>query len=311
MMTDSGREALQFAIAARAAQLLQSSQSRWLSLAVVRPVMKEQGPDRLELHLVTVHNGESKASESKHSELEPLLTERQGAVVRIGRQEEDNTWPSASLRDSEVSQEHLELSWDSAGREWSCRDLASSNGTRLNGRSLPPQGALSLVLHVLSVDLQVADLAAPAAEPSPALKSGDLLRLGGYVTLLVEVSGHLQLLSSDAMWEDDAGHSAGLATCRGHSLHRGLPARASRPAAGSMSGLGWSWYMCSMSRQRLRAVTCRPSGRHEQTSGGLELCTSSSDPDNCGLSGKCREGRARTELGQAQCVPSADISADV
>ena len=71
---------------------------------------------------------------------QPLHTERDGQAVRVGREEEDNGWPSVSIADDEVSTEHLEFLWDAGRRQWCCTDLNSSNGTQLNSRRLQPQG---------------------------------------------------------------------------------------------------------------------------------------------------------------------------
>ena len=116
----------------------------------------------------------------------PLVTELEGALVRIGRQDKDNSWPTASLKDPEVSQEHLELAWDSSKRGWTCQDVGSSNGTQLNSRRLQPQGQHS-VLRRLCAGQQPAPLTDCTAEKSAALKTGDVVCLGGSTTLLIEV----------------------------------------------------------------------------------------------------------------------------
>lgn len=42
------------------------------------------------------------------------------------------------IKDSAVSERHAEVAWD--GRSWVLKDVGSSNGTKLNGRSLLPNG---------------------------------------------------------------------------------------------------------------------------------------------------------------------------
>ena len=117
---------------------------------------------------------------------ELAATERTGSTVKIGRKDRGNRWPSVAIKDSAVSQKHVQLRWTDT--RWEAVDVGSSNGTSLNGCSLVADGALAVAMwcSLAPVNARSLTMQTYNAVPTQPLKSGDIMTLGDAVELSIE-----------------------------------------------------------------------------------------------------------------------------